>query len=372
MKNYKVIGLMSGSSLDGLDIAYCEFKGEGDSWRYDILATSYVPYPTKWKLRLGNLTLQNAITYIKTHTYFGHYLGELVRDFIHEQRIQAEADFIASHGQTIFHQPENQMTSQIGDGAAIAYVTGLPVVCDFRSADVAHGGQGAPIVPIGDRILFSEYSHCLNLGGIANISFTTPDGRIIGYDICSVNSLLNGLAEEMELPYDEDGRISASGTVSQTLLDEMNSSWYFEKDYPKSLNGGWLMKMIMPTVKRTALPTRDKLTTACEHIAMQIAREVDRIYRREVVNRANGHKMLVTGGGAFNHYLIERIRHHCPISIEVPDVELVKFKEAIVMGLLGVLRVENRVNCLAQVTGASRDTIGGIIHQGTSKQLTAP
>jgi anhydro-N-acetylmuramic acid kinase len=369
MKTYRVIGLMSGSSLDGLDIAYCEFKGEKQTWTYDILTTSYVPYPTRWRLRLANLTLQNAITYMKTHAFFGHYLGELVSDFVSEQKIDDEVDFIASHGQTIFHQPENKMTSQIGDGAAIAAVTGLPVVYDFRLADVAHGGQGAPIVPIGDRILFHDYSHCLNLGGIANISFKAPGNRMVGYDICSVNGLLNALSEELELPYDDNGNISASGEISAGLLEDMNSSWYFEKEYPKSLNGGWLMKMLMPMVKRANLPTKDKLATACEHIAIQIGREVNRIYLNEHVDRADAHQMLVTGGGAFNGYLVQRIRHHCPIPVDVPNEELIKFKEAIVMGLIGVLRVENQVNCLADVTGATRDTIGGVIHQGTSKLL---
>ena len=360
---------MSGSSLDGLDIAYCEFTGKAHQWKYDLFATSYVPYPTKWRLRLANLTLQNAITYIKTHIFYGHFLGEQVAAFISEQKIRSEVDFISSHGQTIFHQPENRLTSQIGDGAAIAAVTGLPVVCDFRSADVAQGGQGAPIVPIGDRVLFPNYSHCMNLGGIGNISFNIPGTKIIGFDICAVNSLLNGLAEELDLPYDEDGRISASGQVDHSLLDEISTSWYFEKDYPKSLNGGWVVKTIVPVIRRHRAATKDKLSTACEHIAMQIGREVRRIYEREKVTQSAEHKMLLTGGGAFNEHLVTRIREHSPIPVDVPDDELVKFKEAIVMGLVGVLRVENQTNWLPEVTGAAKATIGGVIHQGSEKML---
>jgi anhydro-N-acetylmuramic acid kinase len=346
-----------------LDIAYCEFTGEQAQWRFDILATSYVPYPTRWRLRLGNLTQQNAITYLKTHTYFGHYLGELAKAFIDEQRIDGEVDFIASHGQTVFHQPENKLTSQIGDGAAIAAVTGLAVISDFRSADVAHGGQGAPIVPVVDKILFSEYSHCLNLGGIANISFTGGE-RVIGYDVCASNSLLNALAEEMGMLYDEDGKVSATGSVDASLLQEMNASWFFEKDYPKSLNGGWVTKMIQPVIKDFHIPTKDKLATACEHIALQVAREVARIYEREGVPQSEEHKMLVTGGGTFNAHLVQRLRTHCPFPLDVPKPEIVKFKEAIMMGLLGVLRMENQPNSLQHVTGAERDTVGGAIHQG--------
>lgn len=370
MKTYRAIGLMSGSSLDGLDIAYCEFTGEGKNWKHKVLATSYLPYPTKWRLRLGNLTLQNAITYIKTHVFFGHFVGELVQEFIDEQHIGDEVDFIASHGQTIFHQPENHLTSQIGDGAAIATKTGLPVICDFRSSDVALNGEGAPIVPIGDRILFSEYSHCMNLGGIGNITLNLEGNKIIGYDVCAVNSLLDGLAEELDMPYDEDGRISSSGKVIPDLLTEINSSWYFEKDYPKSLNGGWVLKAIVPLIKRHAGATKDKLTTACEHIAIQIGNEVKRISEKENLPPTSDQRILLTGGGAFNKFLVERIRDNCPIEVVVPDEELVKFKEAIIMGLIGVLRVENETNTLSDVTGADRDTIGGAIYQGWKKQLS--
>jgi anhydro-N-acetylmuramic acid kinase len=360
---YRVIGLMSGSSLDGLDMAYCLFTGSESAWSHEILATSWVAYAEDWKLRLKNLDRQDVATFLKGDVDFGRYIGELVRAFISGHGIAAEVDFIASHGHTIMHQPERGVTIQVGDGAAIAAVTGLPVVCDFRTADVAHGGQGAPIVPIGDRILFSDYSHCLNLGGIANISCHMDEKRIIGYDICAANSLLDAMAEQIGQPFDEDGKLSGSGQVNDDLLKELNSSAYFEGQYPKSLNAELVRQMIGPAMANQHVTTKDKLATACEHVALQVGSEMHRIYRREGWNQKPDHKLLVTGGGAFNKHLIGRLRAHSPISVEAPTPELIKFKEAIVMGLLGVLRMENQVNCLAQVTGARKDTIGGVVHE---------
>jgi len=369
MKTYNVIGIMSGSSLDGIDLAFCKFTGEKRDWNFELLAKEVIPYPTKWKLRLANLTLQNAITYIKTHTFYGHYVGKVVAEFIDKNGIADNLDFIASHGQTIFHQPDNLLTSQIGDPAAIAFETGFPVIANFRNTDVAAGGQGAPIAPVADQILFKEYSHLLNLGGICNIECKVSEDRIIGYDICAVNMLLNALADEMDLPYDEDGKIARSGMIDQRLLDELNSSWYFDKLYPKSLSGGWVAKVIKPIFSRFDLPTTDKLKTACEHIAEQIAREIDVIYKREKLEKSPDHKMLLTGGGAFNKYLVERIEALSPIPVELPEPDIIEFKEAILIALMGVLRVENEVNVLSSATGAKMDTIGGCIYQGYKKLL---
>jgi len=364
MKTYHVIGVMSGSSLDGIDLAYCKFEGEQMNWKYELLIKAYIPYPTKWKLRLANLTLQNAITYIKTHTFFGHYMGTVINEFIRQNSIEDNLDFIASHGQTIFHQPDNLLTSQIGDASAIAYETGFPVIANFRNNDVAAGGQGAPIAPIGDLILFPQYSHLLNLGGISNISFKVNDHKVIGYDICAVNMLLNALAGELDMPFDKDGKTAESGKIHQNLLDELNSSWYFDKRYPKSLSGGWVAKVIMPIFGRYDCSIADKLKTACEHIAEQIAREIKVIYEQEKLSIDPAHKICLTGGGAFNKYLASRIAALSPIPVELPDKDIIQFKEAILMALMGVLRVENINNIIASVTGARFDTIGGCIYQG--------
>lgn len=360
---------MSGSSLDGLDIAYCRFDGENDNWDYKLIDSVCIPFPNKWKLRLSNLVMQNAITYLKTHAYFGHYIGSLVADYITNNKLQKQLDFIAWHGQTIFHQPDNKLTSQIGDGAAIAAITGFPVICDFRTTDVALGGQGAPVAPIADLILFQNYSHFLNLGGIANISFIKDSEHIIAYDTCGCNLILNKLAEAENLPFDKDGNLGRAGVVNKDLLDEINASWYFEKAYPKSLSGGWVSKVILPVFSRYNISTTDKISTACEHIAYQIGREVDEIYRRENIEVGATHKMLITGGGALNSFLVSRIKENTRVPIELPDPDIINYKEAILMALMGVLRIHNHDNCLSSVTGALRNSIGGAIYQGHIKHI---
>lgn len=363
MSTYKVIGLMSGSSLDGVDLVYCKFENVAGKWQYEILETAYTPYPTKWKLRLRNLVLQNAITYIKTHTFYGHYLAELINQFIAQKEIdKQEIDFIASHGQTIFHQPDKLLTSQIGDGAAIAVKTGLPVICNFRTCDVALGGQGAPIVPIGDVHLFAEHRFCLNLGGIANISCKVNDERVIAYDTCASNLVLNKLAGHFNLDYDEGGKIAAQGKVHDDLLAELNSSWYYRKPYPKSLSGGWVNRVMLPIFNRFRVTPQGKLRTAVEHMAIQIATEINHIYEREGIPPNPEDSMLVTGGGALNTFLMERIADKAPVKVVIPDEDTVNFKEALIMGFIGVLRIREEVNCLSSVTGAKKDTVGGTIY----------
>lgn len=363
MKTYKVIGLMSGTSMDGLDIAFCHITEDSDKWTYRIVQAETVPYPPKWKLRLEQLVLQNAVTYIKTHAFLGHYYGTEVKAFIERHHLEGEIDFIASHGQTIFHQPENRFTSQIGDGAAIAAVTGYPVICDFRSVDVALGGQGTPITPIADKLLFSDYKYLLNLGGIANVTCHVGD-KYIAFDVAPVNLILNRLAKNAGHEYDEDGNMARSGVVNSRLLDELNASWYYEKDYPKSLSGGWVSKVMVPVVTHHQISNADKLRTLCEHIAIQMGKAFQRVMDRERVNISKVDKMLVTGGGALNKFLIERISEKVPATVIVPDVQTVNFKEALMVGLMGVLRLRSQINCLSTVTGAERDNIGGAIYQG--------
>jgi anhydro-N-acetylmuramic acid kinase len=368
MESYKVIGLMSGSSMDGLDIAYCEIKVDGDKYEYQILKSECAPFPVKWKLRLEKLVLQNAITYIKTHTFFGHFVGEKVREFIDTHGIKGNLDFIASHGQTVFHQPENLFTSQIGCGAAIATRTGFPVICDFRTSDVALGGQGTPIAPAANRYLYPQYKYFLNLGGISNIAVNI-DGKYIAYDVSPVNLMLNKLASIVGKDFDEDGKMARSGVVNDALLTELNASWYYEKDYPKSLSGGWVSKVMLPVVNRHHIPVEDKLRTVCELIAIQLGNAFDMVQRKENISISENDSILVTGGGAFNTFLMERIQAILPMKVVIPDAETVKFKEAVLMALMGVLRVRNSINCFSSVTGASRDNIGGAIYQGSEKML---
>ena len=354
--------------MDGLDIAYCEINLDSGMWSYQILKAECIPYPVKWKLRLEKLVLQNAITYIKTHTFLGHYMGNTVRDFIERNDLEGNVDFISSHGQTIFHQPENRFTSQIGDGASIAAQTGYPVVCDFRTSDVALGGQGTPIVPIADKYLFSDYKYFMNIGGIVNITCKTDD-KFIAFDITAANLVMNYLAKKTGLDYDDKGNKASSGFVSEPLLEELNGSWFYEKEYPKSLSGGWVSKVIIPVLNRHDLPMEDKLRTVAEHIAIQTAKAFENVKKVEGITISSSDKMLVTGGGAFNQFLVQTIGDKVPMELVVPDEETVNYKEALMIALVGVLRIRNEVNCLSSVTGAERDSIGGCIYQGSKTFL---
>ncbi|MBA3649362.1 MAG: anhydro-N-acetylmuramic acid kinase [Chitinophagales bacterium] len=368
MKKYHVLGMMSGSSMDGVDITFCRLEEDNGKWRFEIEKAECVPYPPKWRLRLQSLVLQNAVTYLKTDSFYGHYLGEVARKFIQENMLEEKVDFIASHGQTVFHQPENQMTSQIGDGAAISAETGLAVVCNFRTIDIALGGQGTPMAPIGDQLLFPEFKFFLNLGGIANLSCRL-DNKMIGFDVCGANMVLNALAADIDLEFDKDGSIARSGNLNQDLLNELNTQWYYEKPYPKSIGGGWVTKIFLPVFKKYRLQIEDKLRTAAEHIAVQIGKDLKSIYATEYLTKDDTQSMLVTGGGTFNKFLLERINYHSPVEVVVPDPMTIKFKEGLLTGLMGVLRLRGEVNMLSSVTGASADSCGGEIYQSLNRKV---
>ncbi len=368
METYHAIGVMTGSSLDGIDLAYTKITVENGQYNYEVLISECVPIPPKWKLRIEQLVLQNAVTYLKTSAFFGHFIGDRIAEFIEKHSLREQLDFIASHGQTVFHQPENLFTSQIGDGAAIARKSGFPVICDFRSIDVALGGQGAPVAPIADKIFFPDYKFFLNLGGIGNIT-ANINGRYVAFDITAVNLVLNKVARLKGADFDYDGNMARAGELDDRLFEELNGSWYYEKDYPKSLSGGWVSKVVLPTLSRHNISIENKLRTLVEHIAFQISRSIAQVHKKESIDISKADKMLVTGGGAFNSFLVERIEALSPLSLIVPDDETVKYKEAILMALMGVLRLRGEVNCLGSVTGAERDSIGGAIYQGYYKKI---
>jgi anhydro-N-acetylmuramic acid kinase len=347
---YKVIGLMSGTSLDGLDIAFCEFENEGRTWSYKILGAETVLYSEEWKHRLASLEKATALNFVMADMEYGHLTGRLTKEFIDRHKINP--DFIASHGHTIFHQPEKKITRQIGNGSSIAAETGLPVVCDFRSLDVALGGQGAPLVPVGDLLLFSDYEYCLNLGGFANIS-CDQSGQRIAYDICPANIVLNHLAGKIGKSFDPSGQMARIGNLSTSLLSTLNQLPYYNHPPPKSLGKEWVLSHIFPILDSSPVLLNDQLNTFCEHIAIQVS-------TASVPDR-NG-KILITGGGAFNDYLLERIKYHTPNPIHLPDENTINFKEALIFAFLGVLRWREEANCLQSVTGATKDSSGGAIY----------
>jgi anhydro-N-acetylmuramic acid kinase len=359
---YRTIGLMSGSSLDGLDIVFSEFYENAGNWNFEIKVADCYEYSTEWKERLQNATALSAFDYQLLHTDYGHYLGKEVNRFIEANNLHYQVGLIASHGHTTFHIPLKKMTAQLGDGAAIAAETQLPVVSDLRALDVAFGGQGAPIVPVGEKLLLKEYSMFLNLGGIANISFNHTD-KYIAFDVCPANRVLNLIAGMVNKEYDAGGQMASLGNINEELLNKLNAFDYYKQPYPKSLANNFGTEEIFPLLKSFGLPHNDLLRTYVEHIVLQIKFAIADNKKTQTPNP----KLLVTGGGAFNNLLIERLTDELsPIGVEVivPEENLVKYKEALIMGMIGVLRWRQEYNVLSSVTGAERDSIGGAVWIG--------
>lgn len=352
-----IIGIMSGSSLDGIDLAYCAIDEEAGIFSFEIIEAACMPYNKTRVEKLRSLPAADARKLWQTHVELGSILGSAVQQFIMEKKI-VKVDFVASHGHTIFHFPNEKFTTQIGDGAALAAACNLPVVCDFRSADVANGGTGAPIVPIADLLLFNSYEFCLNLGGIANISAKNSN-KIIAYDVAPCNQLLDVFAKEKGKEYDSQGAMARSGIVDKNVLGKLLALDYHKRTFPKSLDNSFSRLFALPLLKN--LPTEDKLRTAAEYIAIAISNEIEIAANAMKIDVSQA-KILATGGGAFNTFLIKRIAKHTPALIVLPSNHLVKYKEALAMALMGYLRWHKKANVLHSVTGASKNTINGAIY----------
>ena len=343
-QKYRAIGLMSGTSMDGVDIAYAEFIYK-EKWQFELGVCDIIPYTEKCKIQLTNLHKKSDKEIQQADIEYGIYLGDLAKKFIETNKLQV--DIICSHGHTIFHKPENNYTLQIGNGQYIANQSQENVICDFRSLDVSLGGQGAPLVPIGDQLLFDNYDYCLNLGGFSNVSYERNNKRI-AYDICPVNIVLNNLAQQLGHPYDKNGSIAQTGNMLDSLFNKLNQLTYYEKKGPKSLGKEWINQNIQPLLKENSnIP--DLLHTFTEHVAFQIGKNI------------HEGSCLITGGGAFNSYLVERIKFYSKGDIQLPDKKIIEYKEALIFGFLGVLRYRNEINCLSSVTGAKSDCSGGVI-----------
>lgn len=358
---YKAIGLMSGSSLDGLDIVFAELQETSGQWTYEILASACYPYPDEWAERLKNATSLNAVDYALLDVDYGHYLGKEIVRFIDENNLHFKVALIASHGHTTFHIPARRMTAQLGDGAAIAAETGLPVVSDLRALDLAFGGQGAPIVPIGEKLLLKDYSLFLNLGGIANISINDGE-KYIAFDVCPANRVLNMIAAKEGKPYDAGGQMAALGNVNNELLQKLAALDYYAQTFPKSLANDFGTDVVYPLVRSFGLTHFDELRTVVEHVVQQVIKAIE-----NVKGEMNNAKMLVTGGGAFNTFLVDRLRKglaEMSIELVVPEADLINYKEALIMALIGVLRWRQEATVLSSVTGAERSSIGGALWIG--------
>ena len=357
---YRAIGMMSGSSLDGVDLVFASFESKGQQWNHEIHHIECIPYSETWKAQLRKADQLSAADYLQLHVEYGKYIGQLLQNFIEKYGLAYRVQLISIHGHTVFHQPSNGFTHQLGDGAVIAAITGIPVVSDLRSMDIAFGGQGAPLVPMGEKKLFTGNRIFLNIGGIANLS--VHDDTIIGFDICPANRILNTLAEKEGHPYDNKGTIAKAGKVNTALLTQLNQLDYYRQPYPKSLSNQYGTETVLPIICEAALITKDALATCTEHIATQIAKACTSFIKSNAGNKST---MMITGGGAFNEYLIERIRYHLPeLEIIIPEDSIVQFKEALIMALIGVLRWREEPTALATVTGARKDSIGGAVWSG--------
>lgn len=350
--SYRMIGLMSGTSLDGLDICYCFFQNINSKWQYYILAAETIKYPTHLINQLKEAHNYTAEEITALDFSYGKYLGEQVKRFVSEHGI--EADYIASHGHTVFHNPTQGYTLQIGKGAAIAAYSGIPCISDFRSGDVSRGGQGAPLVPIGDKLLFQEFDICLNLGGIANISYDDNTSNRVAYDICVCNMMLNHLAGLAGKEYDFNGDLGKTGQVISEMLQELENLEYYIQPSPKSLGREWFESHIMPILNRYAPYTpASQLRTTYMHIAARIAHDCNQLKKPT---------LLVTGGGARNAFLIELIKQKTEAKIIIPDSKTIDYKEALIFAFLGVLYLQNEPGALASVTGANSNSIAGCLY----------
>lgn len=347
LKKVYSIGLMSGTSLDGVDIVYVRFDKE-DEYSFDIIYSKTISYSNSWKQELKNAFSQSKEELNLLDIEYGKFLGNLVNDFIVKYEIK-ELDFIASHGHTIFHKPNEGYTLQIGDGNTISQITGHKVVCDFRTQDVELGGQGAPLVPIGDELLFSEYGYCLNLGGFANISFEHNNERI-AFDICPVNIVMNFYANKKGLEYDDKGILASKGKIDTLLLLELNEIDFYKSLQPKSLGYEFVVSDVFPMIEKYNIEIEDVLRTFVQHIVVQISNKIN-----------SPGKLLITGGGAFNAFLINELKKMISNEIVVPNETITNYKEALIFSFLGMLRIDNQTNCLKSVTGAKKDHSSGKI-----------
>lgn len=348
--SYNVIGVMSGTSLDGVDLAHLTFSF-GKGWKFEIHQAETIPYSEHWLQKLKKLTSLSLQELKKLDKDYTIYLSEVIKKFIFKNQL-SNIDAVCSHGHTALHQPQNGLTYQIGNLSELATLINQKVVCDFRVEDVALGGQGAPLVPIGDKLLFSEYDFCLNLGGFANISTEIINERI-AYDICPVNIVLNHYVNQLGLEYDDKGQLASTGTIHQGLLKQLSSLEFYQQSPPKSLGLEWVETEIFALIDSYSIPIENILKTVVEHISITIGNES---------NKKSKASILVTGGGVYNDFLMDRIKFHTNNSIQIPSKKIIEFKEALIFGLLGVLKLRNEVNCLSSVTGASRNHSSGKIY----------
>jgi anhydro-N-acetylmuramic acid kinase len=358
---YNVIGVTSGTSLEGLDVVFVALTEVRGKWTYEIKAAERLAYTPEWEEKLGGAANLPARDYLLLNSEYGHYIGHAVNQFISQHQLDHQVHFITAHGHSIFHVPAQKMTAQLGDGAAIAAVTGLPVISDLRAMDVALGGKGAPILPISEQLLFPDYRYRINLGENATIA-AQKDGQFTAFDICPCNYVLDTLAETLGRAYDDEGKLAAGGVTDQALLSALNGLAFYQESGPKTLASKFGTGTVMPMIQQHQLSTQGKLNTYTHHIAAQIEKVVKSLQEGSegATTEATG-GLLLTGGGTANTYLVEVIREVLqPLNITV-TIQQEPFRNALMIALLGTLRWRQEPNALASVTGAEKDSVGGAL-----------
>jgi anhydro-N-acetylmuramic acid kinase len=357
---YNVIGVTSGTSLAGLDIVFVALTEVRGKWTYEIKAAERLTYSAEWEEKLVGAANLNARDYLLLNSEYGHYIGHAVNQFILQHQLDHQVHFITAHGHTVFHVPAQKMTAQLGDGAAIVAVTGLPVINELRAMDIALGGKGSPILPIAEQLLFPDYRYRINLGENATIA-AEKEGQLIAADICPCNYVLDALAETLGRAYDDGGKLAAGGVTDQSLLTALNGLAFYNESYPRTLASKFGTGTVMPLVQQHQLSTQGKLNTYTHHIAAQVERAVKGLLPQKEAEEGTTNNLLLTGGGTANSYLIKVIEEGLqPLNIAV-TVQQEPFRNALLIALLGALRWRQEPNALASVTGAEKDSVGGAL-----------
>lgn len=356
MKQYYAIGSMSGTSLDGIDLAYCKYFFENEKWNFELIQAKTYDFSNELIIDIKEAIENKPKQYKDLDITLGSYYAKVINEFVNEFKITT-INFVANHGQTVYHNPDEKITIQLGDGATIAQKTNFTCINNFRNLDVELGGQGAPLVPIGDFHFFDDYSYCINLGGISNITVQNNKEVLLAYDISPCNVLLNYYSGKKGFKFDKDGQIGQSGKLNDLLLEQLNEYSYYKKQSPKSLDAQNCLNVFVPLIDNFNISTEDKLHTIYKHVAHQIKVAILKHHQQK------NEKVLLSGGGALNKFLVENIKSTLPIEVFVPSTDIIEYKEAIIFGLLGVLKLNNSVNCLKAVTGASENCVGGQIWQ---------
>lgn len=345
---------MSGTSLDGIDLACCVLVYDKKKWNYHLVASKTYRYSNSWRKKLQDASKLTGEELIELDIAYGNFLGNLCKKFISEKNIDG-IELIASHGHTVFHQPQRGFTMQLGNGHSIKAKVKCPVVCDFRQLDIALGGEGAPLVPIGDQHLFSEFDVCLNLGGIANLSYERR-GKRKAFDVCFANVGLNELSNQIGKPYDKDGSLASKGRVNESWLNRLRNVYNSIPESKPSLSRELFESKFKSIINSPEVSIEDRLRSFCESILIEIKMALPKPTKRKS-------KILVTGGGALNDELMRLLKNGFKehYQVVVPHSQIINFKEAIIFAFLGVLRIRNETNVLRSVTGASRDSCSGVL-----------